>query len=48
MIKTEFKTYMKEVREEVGTEMFCDFCKNKIKNQEKYVIVTSSHNDWGE
>lgn len=47
MIKTEFRTYTKEVSEEVGTEMFCDFCKNKIKNQEKYIIVTSSHDDWG-
>lgn len=47
MIKTEYKTYMKEVREEVETEMFCDFCKKKIDYKEKYVVVTSSHNDWG-
>ena len=41
MIKTEFKTYMKEVSEEVGTEMLCDFCKNKIKFQDLQITIAS-------
>ncbi len=47
MIRTEFKTYMKEVKEEIGKEMFCDFCKEKIKYKERFINIISSHNDWG-
>lgn len=47
MIKTEFKTYMKEVKEEVATKMFCDYCGKEIKNKSKFINVRSSHNDWG-
>ena len=47
MYKTEYKTYMKEVKEEIATKMFCDFCEKEIHNGDKYLNVTSSHNDWG-
>ena len=47
MIKTEFKTYMKEVKEEIGIQMFCDYCKKEIKNHSNFINVRSSHNDWG-
>lgn len=47
MIKTEFKTYMKEVKEEIATHMYCDYCGKEIENHTFYVNVVSSHDDWG-